>query len=104
MNWNFILKFVNLPDKWEGTISDLALKLNFSSSTGYFYRSIFPVLKNNNILVFTGRWKKKRILGRYGKIYKFNKLNFYKFLVENNKTFSTIFKDVVNNYILDLPI
>ena len=78
------------------------MRLDFSLSSGYFYREILPVLEANEVLIFTGKWYKKRMLGRYGKVYRFDKVKFYHFLSNSNEIFFKIFKDLKDEYIIYL--
>jgi hypothetical protein len=90
--WELLSRFFKLPNKFKGTIRDFAIELDFSISDGFFYTKVLPVLEKNKILVYNGEENKFGYLGRFGKIYVFNRDELSKFFIKNNPITRRVFR------------
>jgi hypothetical protein len=90
--WELLSRFFTVPNKFEGTVRDFAIKLNFSVADGFFYKVVLPVLTKNNILVDTGKKYKFAYVGNFGKVYRFNRDNLSIFFIKNNEIARRIFE------------
>jgi len=90
--WELLSRFFNLPNKFKGTIREYATELDFSISDGFFYTKVLPILEKNNILVYNGEENKLGYLGKFGKVYVFNRDELSKFFIKNNPMARKTFK------------
>lgn len=112
--WDIVLKFYDLPNKFQGTIAQIVFKINSASpenaknairlSDGFFYSTVLPILLKNNVLIDTGKFESRFGRGRMGKIYLVNLDNLDKFLIHYNSMFKRIYKKWVKEGDVELDL